>query len=531
MKCLRFVVAFAGLVPSLVYAQNQQFSDCHTLEVAGNFLESDEALVNGLVCKVRNPKTNSAASMQVAGKAADRSPALLGIIEPEILRSKDNAGASPVGTALTPGAAPGWAASDSRADSLPQASPTGEVPGKSLGEIARAYRKVKTRTTTQLEEGNFERKKPMGGVEDVATLSDKTTKPATAAQLEPARSMQVPPAAESPTPTRKAEIIAAPPATVLSTPTEPPQAAKNEVMTVPQTQPNTVKQAANPATAEPLHEPTAKLGTNLPAMAAPASGPEVRAPARTEIVASVQRTPKEQVTASPLPSAREEAPEIEPERSLRAGEFSQPPAAGALAQPRENNTADDGPFKEGQASTCIKNVSLGSMDKDKLFLAIPDWALKWYEKNQKRFPGICFSDSLMPNAHNYLVVFYTAAPHVAGTSLTNISAPGDVTPASGKGGFTTGYGSTWHYTYERTVTTTITSVSAEKAPHNEPSILLYATAYSEQGIPVSHRYPTSVTKPDKKTSTKPGKGHDVTLLEFRAMAELLNQVLEDIAKL
>jgi len=183
-------------------------------------------------------------------------------------------------------------------------------------------------------------------------------------------------------------------------------------------------------------------------------------------------------------------------------------------------------------SSCSKNVSLGSIDKEKLFLAIPEWASKWYEKNQKKFPGICFSDSLMPGAQNYLIVFYMAAPHVEGTgSLAKVSAPGETTPVNRVGSFTTSYDSTWHYTYEGTVTTTITSVSAEKAPHNQPSTLLYVTAYSEKGIPISHHRPASVTKPKEKLVTKPGKSSDASLLVFRGMEELLNQTVADIAKM
>ena len=110
MKCLPLVVAFTALVPALVYAQNQQFSDCHTLEAAGNFIGSDQALVNGLVCKVRKLKTNSPASTQVAGKAVERSTALLGNIEAETPRSTEKAAASSVSTAPTPQATPGHAA-------------------------------------------------------------------------------------------------------------------------------------------------------------------------------------------------------------------------------------------------------------------------------------------------------------------------------------------------------------------------------------------------------------------------------------
>jgi hypothetical protein len=538
MKYLRFVVPLAALVPSLVHAQNQQFSDCHTLEAAGNFVGVDEALVNGLVCKVRKPKTNSAASTQVPEKAADRSPALLGIIEPKTLRSTDKTGASSVGTALAPEAAPGSAASDSTPGRAPKSSFFEKIPEKSLGEIARAYRKeARTDATTEAKKGASERRKPTNEVERGATPSLKTLPPATVAEFQPAPRTQARPAAESPAAPGKTVIITAAPATVPSTPAEAPRSAKNEVIAVPQKQPSGVNQETSPATAGSLHEPAVKVETNSPAMVTTsASAPEVQAGEQTEIVASPQRTPaKEQTPAIPMPSAKEQALEFEPERSSRVGVFavSQPPATNPLPQLLANTTTEDTPFKEGQLPTCIKNVSLGSLEKEKLFLAIPDWALKWYEKNQKRFPGICLSDSLMPGAHNYLVVFYTAAPLVAGTeSLAKISAAREMTPGSGMGGFTTSYGHAWHYTYDRTVTTTITSLSAEKAPHNQPSTLLYATAYSEQGIPISHHWPSPVTKPDiKKTANKPGKSHDVALPEFRRMEELLSQMVADIAKL
>jgi len=511
MKYSPFVLAFAALVPSLVYAQNQQISDCRSIEAAGNFVGSDEAVVNGLVCKVKKPRTNSAASAQVAAKAAERSEALLGIIEPETLRSKDKAGASSEGTSTTPGAIPGSAANDSAPSGAPQSPFVEMIPEKSLGEIAREYRKkAAARKTAGPEEVDLERKKSTDEVERVEVKS---------------------PAAAS-----KAEIIAVDPPTILSTPTGSPRTAKREVIAVPHAQPDLIKQETRPATVRPLQAPAVKLETNLPAIVVTSViAPEVRAPAQTEIAASEQRIPAKEPTATgAVPTVEEEAREPQPQRSLSVGAFavSRPPDTNPPAQLLANTTAEDIAFKEGQVSTCIKNISLGSMDKDKLFLAIPEWALKWHEKNQKRFPGICFSDSLMPGTRNYLVVFYTGAPQVAGTeALAKISAPGETPPASGMGGFTTSYGSTWHYTFEGTVTTTITSVSAEKAPHNQASTLLYVTAYSEQGIPISHHWPAPATKSDEKSSAKSRKNQDASLPVARGMEELLNQAVTDIAKM
>src|SRR5260370_12331024 len=90
MKYPRFAVVLAALIPSQVYAQNTQFSDCRTLEAAGNNIGPDEALVNGMVCKVVKPKASPSVPTPASGKTAETEnrQALLGIIDPETLRSK-----------------------------------------------------------------------------------------------------------------------------------------------------------------------------------------------------------------------------------------------------------------------------------------------------------------------------------------------------------------------------------------------------------------------------------------------------------
>ncbi|HXY00421.1 MAG TPA: hypothetical protein VEI54_05840 [Candidatus Limnocylindrales bacterium] len=45
-------VLVAALMPSLILSQGQKYANCHTPESAGNFVASDETIVNGMVCKV-----------------------------------------------------------------------------------------------------------------------------------------------------------------------------------------------------------------------------------------------------------------------------------------------------------------------------------------------------------------------------------------------------------------------------------------------------------------------------------------------
>lgn len=160
MKYLPLLVALATLTPSLVCAQNQQFSDCCTLAMAGNFVGADEALVDGLVCKVGKPATTASASRPAAAKAAEGSKALLGVIEPEILRSKEKAGANPTSAEATPGPAPGLVPGDSAAGAAPSSSFV-RNPNQSLGEIARAFRKDRgVEITAKPGQSDLEGEKP-----------------------------------------------------------------------------------------------------------------------------------------------------------------------------------------------------------------------------------------------------------------------------------------------------------------------------------------------------------------------------------
>ncbi len=464
MKYARLAVVFATLTPCLIYAQNQQFRDCRTLAMAGNFVGADETLVDGLVCKVGKPKTSAAASATAAGKAAEGSKALLGIIEPEILRSKEKAEANPGGREATPGAAAGSLPSDFAPGDAAESSSFFTNPKQSLGEIARAFRRdAGAPITSKPDQDNLEEKKP--GPEEVdrrvmVSETDKAPAKESVTQLLPAVTTEAPSLPQPRAARTNAGTIAAAQEAFRSTPEE---SAKNEVMAVRQAQPGPVGQESPPGAAR--NETAMKHETSLPAMDAKSSpAPDVEAPVPAARPASAQRTPtSEPIAASPESGARADAPK--PERLSTPLVFATrlPAERGSPTQPQANRMEEDSPFREGQGSNCNKNVSLGSMDKDKLFLAIPDWALQWFEKNQKRFPGICFSDSLMPGAKNYLVVFHMAPPHAPGSeSFEKVSSLEEATGGSGTCSFTASYGSTWHYSYEHTVTTTILSVSAEK---------------------------------------------------------------------
>ena len=568
MKYIPLAVVLSALIPSLVYAQNTQFSDCRTLEAAGNNVGPDEALVDGMVCKAVKPKASSPLSSSASGKTAEAENrlALLGIIEPETLRSKVKAEVTAPGVARTPTPASGKTPKAENSMALlgiiepetlrsklkaePNAAEKGETPqtgteperlsepgtnvappqsarfetkpAASLGEIARAYQKTSQAQAAAAPEDIAEPKKPP--VEAILTAAPTTTLPETAptAAPQPVQKANALTTAQAPTPEVQPEETPASITPASVTPPESQPAARTEVFAAPQT----------PAAAE-------KAETNLPAVAAaPVTSPEPPSDGKTEVFASAAGTPPSQLKpeASPVVApAAEEVAASEPQKTVSLGAFVEPQTSSPdMNRAREvvayGSAQEDG-FNDGQRAGCTKNVSLGSLDKERLFLAIPEWAANWYEKNQKRFPGMCFSDSPMSGAQNYLVVFCTSAPAVSGIDpLIKISASADMSQVSGVGTFTTSYGSTWHYTFDRTATTTVTTVLTEKVPHNLNSNVLYATAYSEQGISISQHWPTAITKNGKETSGKRGKKRDTSSPEIRMMSELLNEMAEDIAK-
>lgn len=156
---------------------------------------------------------------------------------------------------------------------------------------------------------------------------------------------------------KKSEAVATRPSTTLSAPTKAPQTAKNEVIAVPQAQPNKIKQEGSLITAGPIYETALKVETGSPAApAASPSVPAVQGPSRTEMLASAHLAPNEQVAASPATSATTVASTFRPELSLTVGSFAVP-RPDPPAQPQAYTEEEDVAFKEGQVSTCVKNVS------------------------------------------------------------------------------------------------------------------------------------------------------------------------------
>jgi len=238
-------------------------------------------------------------------------------------------------------------------------------------------------------------------------------------------------------------------------------------------------------------------------------------------------------------------PNMERERVVETGTFALPKEVTDPNQPPHSKqitpSADDG-FQEGQRADCRKNITIGGLKGEKLVLGTPKWAADWIEKNQKHMLDVCFSDTPMQGARNYLLVFYTLAPASNGPDAANaasvaVLAPQSASPAAGVGTFTTSYGSTWHYFVDRNVGVTVNSSLDADQPQSQPDKVSYATAYTEEGVPVAQHWQGAPKKqiklnPDDPNVRKESKKERHAREEVEHVADaLLSQMVEEIEKL
>jgi len=553
------VFSLLALVPSLACAQASKLTDCRTIEAAGNFVASDETLVDGMVCKVPKiappPSSGSPATSRDA-KSAGRL-ALMGIIEPVLpsTGAKPKASSAEAEPAPEPTPAPEIKPAPARA---PLHAPVPLVAPKKSAEIAEVAPAESPANVNPPAAASIAA--PVAAP-PLAETSVKA-KPAPAAPQVPVQPSPAPGAtiaAIQPTPAASSVVAPQPvakPAEEASV-APPPVAATR--LTASQPSGTLVAPVAGASSASAVAEPPAspapaELSVSSsakldPEPAADPSAAQSQPPISTGGFAtagtsdSPANNPAESAPAEGPVNAIELAePAPQPRPSVEVGGFEKPTTQLAAFDPDRHRVSfgeDDGQaFQEGQHPGCTKNVSLGSVGKEKLFLGIPEWAARWIEKNNKKLPGICFSDSPMSGAQNFLIVFYTSASS-APTELPASSASTSAAawPQS-QGAFTTSYGSTWHYNHDETVGTTVTSLLPNDSPHSRPSHISYAMVYTEDGLPISQRWPASDPKNSKDlkestvkpASAKSSKKHDNSAGVDHELDDLLSLVVIDIEK-
>src|SRR5260370_11489055 len=297
MKYLPFAAAFAALIPSLANAQNPQFVDCQTLEAAANFVGPDEALVNGMVCKVVKPKASPSVPAPASEKTAENEKrmALLGVIEPETLRSKAKAEANPPGVVPKPGTTPEPQSQAGPGASAEPQTPSFEmIPEGSLADVARAYRRNSQTRAAMMPEGVALPKKPSSEVQPAATPPAAAPNTARTPAAQPDRSAEVSVAAQAAPAEAKPEVgpAAIPAASVI--PVAPPPAAMTRVFAVPETPPvvgadTNMPVAVTTPVSTRLPQPDKKTEVFAPAHTPPSQLPPQASPATTTVAQDATR--------------------------------------------------------------------------------------------------------------------------------------------------------------------------------------------------------------------------------------------------
>ena len=186
---------------------------------------------------------------------------------------------------------------------------------------------------------------------------------------------------------------------------------------------------------------------------------------------------------------------------------------------------------QAQTQACRKVVSFAMADANGVhpFMGTGNWIGKWVEKNAKRYPSICFSQSPIQGRANFLVVLSQSTGYLSGFDpVIRTDTNTSTTPVSGSGTVTSNYGGTWNYTYNGTATTTTTTTTQENVPYTISSRTVYAYAYGDGGAIISQRYHTYSSKSGGDAANSAGYNIGSALAAINARGRLVGSVVKDI---
>lgn len=139
--------------------------------------------------------------------------------------------------------------------------------------------------------------------------------------------------------------------------------------------------------------------------------------------------------------------------------------------------------------TCTTSIAFAIAQGGSVAPLVPDFAAKWAKNNQKKYPQVCFSQSPVPNAQNYVIVFSTAQDSLSGFQpVVRTSTSTSTSPVQGSGTIMSNTGSMWQYSYNGTITTTTTTTTTQDVPYSLRESTLYLTVYNSYGTMVQQRW-------------------------------------------
>jgi len=201
------------------------------------------------------------------------------------------------------------------------------------------------------------------------------------------------------------------------------------------------------------------------------------------------------------------------------------PSGNQLAKARSNNVPT------GQSGRCVKNVSFAVAEGGQVVSRAPKFTEKWIEKNQRKYSGLCFSQTPNARATNLVLVFSTSQSAFNGIYPTvRTSTSSNATPVNGYGTVTDNYGGMWNYTYSGTTTTTTTTTSQVNLPYTDTTNVIYAYSYDQLGRLVSRWWRTITTRQGGDGANTLGYNLGARLGSIHLRERLLKDAVDDVAK-
>jgi hypothetical protein len=206
-----------------------------------------------------------------------------------------------------------------------------------------------------------------------------------------------------------------------------------------------------------------------------------------------------------------------------------------MMQPTADSSAATPPTTPQKPSVASKSpaatITFVTIQNGNVVHLMPDWAIKWVRKNEKKYPGVRFQTSGEPvaGAKNFVVAFSASSAEVQGFQpVTHTDTSMSTNPVSGNGTVTNNQGEMWNYTYNGTVTTTTTTTTHEQAPYTRSSNTLYVTAFNEEGGMAAQRWHVYSTQSGGNAANGLGYNLGNALAAINARGHMLKTIVDDV---
>jgi hypothetical protein len=163
---------------------------------------------------------------------------------------------------------------------------------------------------------------------------------------------------------------------------------------------------------------------------------------------------------------------------------------------------------------------------------LPNVSSKWFDKAQKKFQNVCFSQygSSGINTEQYLIVLSTQSNAFSGLyPVYRTTNDTSTSPTIGNGTITDNSGSSWSYTYQGTTTSTTTTTQQTALPYTDTTLSLFANAYDKKGNPLGSAYRSESFRQGGDSANTLGYNLGARLSAIHIKERLLDEIVSKVS--